>query len=64
MEKPKNWFWLLYVLYVFCMFCEGMLILRFVRKSLELILEVDKFFFFYLKDGHTCAQYLFLRSLT
>lgn len=41
------------------MFCEGMLILRFVWKSLELILEVDKCFLFHLKDGHICASICF-----
>lgn len=46
------------------MFYEGVLILRFVWKYLELILEVDKCFLIHLKDVHICAQYLFLRSLT
>lgn len=46
------------------MLCECVLILRFVWKSLEFILEVEKCFLFRLKDGHICAQYLFLRSLT
>lgn len=45
------------------MFCEEVLILRFVWKSLELILEVDKCFLFHLKDGHISGLLLKIKTL-